>query len=153
MKRVDIIVEACTKLNLPLTVVGRGPDLARLQSIAGPTISFLTNVSDQEMPHRMAAAEAFIFASYDDFGITPVEALATGTPVIAYRAGGALDYVAEGVTGQFFAKQTAESLVAALQSFDAKQFNAPGIRVSAQRFSVEAFKQSMQEFIAKHARL
>jgi glycosyltransferase involved in cell wall biosynthesis len=147
-KRTDIIIEACNKLQLPLTVIGRGPDHERLTKLAGPTITFLNNVSDAEMPELFASAQAFLFAAHEDFGVTPVEAMAAGTPVIAYKAGGALDYVTEGKTGLFFPEQTTESLMTTLQSFQPSNFNPQTIQHHAQTFSTTAFHQRMQEFIA-----
>lgn len=146
-KRVDIIVQACTQLALPLTVVGRGPDLARLQQLAGPTISFDINASDEAVSKYMASAEAFLFASFEDFGITPVEAMSAGTPVIAYKAGGALDYVDPGKTGEFFQKQSAESLVGTLKSFKPINYSSGDIKKAAQKFSADNFQKNMQEFI------
>lgn len=152
-KRVDIIVEACTKLSLPLTVIGDGPDYPRLKSLAGPTITFLnkstgTRVSDQDMPNHLAKAEAFIFASFDDFGIAPIEAMATGTPVIAYKAGGALDYIKEGKTGLFFTEQTVESLCGVLESFvKHSSFDQAYIRNYATSYSPEIFTRHMDAFI------
>lgn len=142
-KRVDLIIEACNELGAELKVVGRGPELSKLQSIAGPTISFHTDVSDADMPAMMASAEAFIFAAYEDFGITPVEAMACGTPVIAYRNGGALDYVTEGVTGCFFDAQSSEALAKALSDFQPSQFSATSIQAKAESFSSSKFKQTM----------
>jgi glycosyltransferase involved in cell wall biosynthesis len=147
MKRTDIIVEACTQLGLPLTVIGRGPDHERLVAMAGPSVSFPANVTDEQMVQHMAGAEAFLFASHEDFGITPVEALAAGTPVIAYKAGGALDYVIEGQTGAFFAEQTVESLVAALQNFDSKAYDPATVRTAAEVFSTANFKRKIHDFI------
>ena len=151
-KRMDIIVEACTQLGLPLEVIGDGPDYKYLLSIAGPTITFLNKsngnrVSDAEMAAHLAGAEAFLFASFDDFGISPVEAMAAGTPVIAYKAGGALDYVISGKTGEFFEDQTVESLVKALQKFDAKKFDSKEIQGHAQQFSPDHFRQNIQTFL------
>ena len=98
-KRNGIIVRACSQLGLPLKVIGRGSDHAHLVRLAGPSVEFLTDVTDEAMPALLASAEAFLFAAYEDFGVAPVEALAAGTPVIAYRAGGALDYIVEDETG------------------------------------------------------
>lgn len=146
-KRTDIVVAACTKLGLPLTVVGRGPELAFLRRMAGPTVKFDTNASDQKVNNYMAGAQAFLFASHEDFGITPVEALAAGTPVIAFKAGGALDYVIENKNGTFFEQQTAESLAQALQSFDPNKFNAREVSRSAEQFAPEQFAKKMRTFI------
>lgn len=146
-KRVDLIIEACNELGATLKVIGRGPELARLKNIAGPTISFHTDVSDQEMPVMLSSAEAFIFASFEDFGITPVEAMAAGTPVIAYHAGGALDYVIPNKTGAFFPKQTVTSLKSALRAFDASSYDHGAISKHAQSFNTEAFRANMKKAI------
>lgn len=146
-KRNDLAVQVCTKLGLPLTVYGDGPDRKRLQSMAGPTVTFTGFVSDEEVARLFASSEAFIFSLLDDFGVVGIEALAAGTPVIAYKAGGALDYVQDGKTGVFFNKQTVESLTNALQSFDSKRFNSTDIKRSAQAFSPKEFEKSVKKFI------
>lgn len=143
MKRVDLIVDAATELRVPLKVIGRGPDYANLTKRAGPNVRFLTNVSDEDMPTEIASAIAFVFASHEDFGIAPIEAMATGTPVIAYRAGGALDYVTPGKTGEFFDEQSVTSLISALQDFDAKKYNADDIKTAAEQFSIDAFHKNL----------
>lgn len=149
MKRVDLIVDAATELEVPLKVIGRGPDYNNLVKRAGPTITFHDRVSDSEMPTYLSSAQAFIFASFEDFGITPIEAMAAGTPVIAYQGGGALDYVIPGKTGVFFAEQTVASLKQALQTFDPSRYNAGDIKSQAERFSVENFHRSMQGFLRR----
>lgn len=147
-KRFDLAIQACTKLNLPLRVIGSGPDHARLRSLAGPSIEFLGRISDEAMEKEFASAEALLFPGLDDFGITPVEAMAAGTPVIAYKAGGALDYVIEGKTGMFFEEQTVDSLCKALQAFQSKTFHADTIRDSVRKFAPEYFQQNMSDYIA-----
>ncbi|MDB5165957.1 MAG: hypothetical protein JWM37_29, partial [Candidatus Saccharibacteria bacterium] len=92
-KRIDLAVAACTRLGLPLTVVGEGPEHERLQAMAGPTVTFVIEPDDAAVAARMQKAQAFIFPGLDDFGIVAVEALAAGTPVVAYKGGGALDYI------------------------------------------------------------
>jgi glycosyltransferase involved in cell wall biosynthesis len=153
-KRADIVVEACTRLNLPLIVIGDGPDYDRLTKLAGPSVTFLAKAngrraSDVEVAERLAAAEAFLFASFDDFGIVSVEAQAAGTPVIAYKAGGAPDYIEPGKTGLFFEEQTVESLCAALQDFQKTKhdFDAVYIQKQAGRFAAPAFKKQLRELI------
>jgi len=146
-KRVDILIAACNKLHVPLTIIGRGPDHDRLVQLAGPTIQFLTVDDDAALPGYFATAEAFLFPSYEDFGVTPVEAMAAGTPVIAFKAGGALDYVIEGKTGLFFAHQAADSLVETLKIFDGKRFDHAAIQKHALTFSTAAFEQHMRSFI------
>ncbi len=149
-KRTDIIVQACTSLGLPLRVIGRGPDHERLVSIAGPTVEFLTEVTDEEMPAQLASAEAFLFAAEEDFGISPVEALATGTPVIAYKAGGALDYVIEGKTGLFFEKQTSESLMKVLQDFNPKKFDGVEISKHSKLFAEKQFHKKFNKLLTEN---
>jgi glycosyltransferase involved in cell wall biosynthesis len=148
-KRIDLAVQACTKLDIPLTVVGNGPEHHRLREMAGPTITFTGFVKDDdEVARLVASAEGFIFPGVDDFGIAPVEALACGTPVIAYKAGGALDYVNE-KTGVFFDEQTVDSLVAAIRHFDTLSYSPDEIKNEAEAFSIENFHVSMRAAIDK----
>jgi len=147
-KRFDIAIQVCSQAGLPLTVIGGGPDHKRLQAMAGSSITFLGAISDEALEYEFGRADALIFPGLDDFGITPVEAMAAGTPVIAYKAGGALDYVKPNVTGQFFDQQTPESLAKALQAFDPTLYNHANIRHAAQRFSAESFRQNFQQFVA-----
>jgi glycosyltransferase involved in cell wall biosynthesis len=153
-KRFDVLIEACNTLKLPLTIIGNGPDYARLAKLAGPTITFLGKatgnfVSDEDVPKYLKRAEAFLFASFDDFGIVSVEALAAGTPVIAYKAGGALDYVVPGKTGLFFDEQTAESLIDVLKTFESSRFNAAEIEHYAEQFSPDVFKRKLRAVVDK----
>lgn len=148
-KRNDIIVQACSDLGLPLTVIGKGPEHEHLKQLAGPTVAFLTGeqASDEAVVKAMQSAKAFIFAAHEDFGITPVEAMAAGTPVIAYQAGGALDYIKPGITGMFFTEQTVESLKLVLEEFDSQQYNAKVLQSEARQFSIERFRQRMKDFM------
>lgn len=148
-KRFDLAIVACTKLGLPLTVIGTGPDHKRLRKLAGKTVTFLGKVSDEVVAEEFAAARALIFPGLDDFGITPVEAMAAGTPVIAFKAGGALDYVVPGKTGLFFDEQTARSLAAALKHFRSTSFDSAAIAHAAERFSRQRFSRTMRLFITK----
>lgn len=147
-KRIDLAVEACTKLNLPLTVIGNGPEHQRLIKLAGPTVNFVVGASDQAVVKYFQSAEAFIFPGIDDFGIVAVEALAAGTPVIAYKAGGALDYVDPRKTGIFFRPQTVESLADALTEFPAQKFSAGQIQKTAEQFSAANFAMQFQSFVS-----
>ena len=146
-KKLDIIIGACNELKLPLTVIGRGPEHNKLVAMAGDTIKFRDDVSDEEMPKLLASAEAFLFAAYEDFGVTPVEALATGTPVIAYKKGGALDYVKPGINGDFFEQQTSASLSEALQKFDAKRYSETAIKKSANCFNSDSFRNTFKNYV------
>lgn len=149
LKKIDIVIKACNELKLPLTVIGRGPEHSKLVKLAGPTITFKTNVADEQMPDELSKAEAFIFASFEDFGIAPIEAMAAGTPVIAYHAGGALDYVTPGKTGEFFQQQSAQSLATALKQFDAKKYDEKRIRRYAAKFSNKNFQESISVLLHK----
>lgn len=147
-KRFDLAVEACTRLGLPLTVIGDGPDHARLRKLAGPSVTFLGRASDLVVEEEFASAKALIFPGLDDFGVTPVEAMASGTPVIAYKAGGAYDYIVPGKTGEFFDEQTVESLAKALMAFKPSRYSGAAIAHFAQRFSKEQFQRAITTFIA-----
>jgi glycosyltransferase involved in cell wall biosynthesis len=148
-KQQILAVKACSELSLKLTVAGNGPENTNFRKVAGPTVTFDTQVSDEKVRHYMASAEAFIFCGEDDFGITPVEAMAAGTPVIAYKAGGALDYVKENVTGAFFTEPTIESLTQALQSFNASKYNPSDIKKAAEAYSIDNFHRSLRQFLNK----
>jgi glycosyltransferase involved in cell wall biosynthesis len=148
-KRTDIIVDACTKLGLPLTVIGNGPEHDDLVRRAGDSVSFRTDVTDEQMPSLLSSAEGFIFAAKEDFGVAPVEAIASGTPVIAYKQGGALDYVKPGETGVFFETQDITALSNALKAFNPASFDNTLVAEHAQKFSNQSFKKKFQEFIAQ----
>ena len=150
-KRIDLAVKACSQLNLPLVVLGGGPDHGRLKKMAGKSVTFLRGKSDEELAHYFQTSLAFIFPGLDDFGITPVEALAAGTPVIAYKAGGALDYVQPGKNGEFFNEQTAQSLADALSRFNPDGYNNSVITKSAARFSPDEFHKNILKYINKVA--
>jgi glycosyltransferase involved in cell wall biosynthesis len=147
-KRFDLAVKACKKLEQLLTVIGDGPDHAYLCKLGGHDTTFLGKVSDEVLEHEFASANALIFPGLDDFGITPVEAMASGTPVIAYRGGGALDYILPGRNGEFFDELTPESLAAALQKFDPARYSHAAIATYARRFSAEEFQKNVREFLA-----
>jgi glycosyltransferase involved in cell wall biosynthesis len=148
-KRFDLAVEACTKLGVSLTVIGNGPEHNDLLNIAGPRVTFLTNVKDKDMPPCFQKAEAFIFPGIDDFGIVAVEAMAAGTPVISYKAGGALDYVKENKTGLFFEEQSVESLCETIKKFDSRKFKPEEITKSTTKFSAKNFAKNFQDYIVK----
>lgn len=150
LKKTDLIVETFNHLNLPLKVIGRGPENDRLKKIAGPTIILKTDVTDEQMPQELAGAKGFVFASFEDFGIAPIEAMASGTPVIAYKAGGALDYVVPNKTGELFSYQTVESLEKSISKFDNDNYRVSDLTSQAKAFSTENFKVKIQHFIAKN---
>ncbi|HSW74488.1 MAG TPA: glycosyltransferase [Candidatus Saccharimonadales bacterium] len=151
-KRVDLAVRACTKLDLPLTVIGNGPDHERLKAMAGPSITFKTGLNDTQVAEEFKKAEAFIFPNVDDFGVVAVEALSAGTPVIALKAGGSLDYVEPGKTGLFFDEQTVDGLCHALKDFPNHRFNHALVAESAVRFSTQEFKARFDAFVQVQSR-
>ena len=146
-KRIDLAIEACNQLQLPLVVSGSGRDLERLQRLAGPTIRFLGHLSDEEVIHYFTHCRAFLFPGEEDFGITPLEAQAAGRPVIAYGAGGALASVVDGVTGTFFHEQTVESLASVLASFDERVYNPLTIHNHALEFDTPRFQRRILQFV------
>ncbi len=146
-KRVDLAVRACTELNLPLLVGGDGRDRARLEKMAGPTVKFLGRVPEADLPDLMARCKAFIFPGLEDFGIAPVQAMATGRPAIAFAGGGALDTIIENQTGHLFYDQTVDSLMSALQKFNPAHFDSAAIRAHALKFDRKVFEQQLQDFI------
>jgi glycosyltransferase involved in cell wall biosynthesis len=148
-KRTDLAVAACTQLGLPLRVIGNGPDHRRLVKMAGPTITFLTKTGNAQLVEHFKTATGFIFPSLDDFGIVAVEALAAGTPLIAYKGGGALDYVLPGKTGQFFGHQTVESLVKSLESFKPDSYDQAALRQTAKEFAPPVFRKKMKAFVSE----
>lgn len=147
-KRFDLAVRACNRLKVPLIVIGDGPDHGRLKRLADRNVTFLTNVNDHDIVEHFQSALGFIMPNVDDFGIVAVEAMAAGTPVIAYKAGGALDYVEPDRTGLFFEPQTTEALVTALETAQNKSFDHAAIARRAARFSVDHFHQNLQKAIA-----
>jgi glycosyltransferase involved in cell wall biosynthesis len=146
-KRIDLAVQAATRLGLPLKIGGKGRDIERLQAMAGDTVEFLGYVPDDDLPRLMAKAKAFIFPGLEDFGITPVQAEAAGRPVIAYKGGGALDTVLAGVTGAYFDEQTVDSLAAVMQTFDATSYDPLTIRNHALKFDTAIFQQQIEAFV------
>ena len=146
-KRIDLAVAACTKLGLPLKVIGSGRDSESLRSIAGPTVEFLGRMEDAQVKHHLARCKALIFPGEEDFGIVPVEAQASGRPVVAYGAGGALETVVEGRTGEFFRNPTVDSLMGALSRFDDSRYSPREMKVNTQRFSEAVFTDKFTRFV------
>lgn len=148
-KRFDLVIAACNELQLPLTVVGTGPETAKLKAMAGPTITFTGFASEAKLTKLASESSAFIFASQEDFGIAPVEAMAMGLPVLAFKSGGALDYVVPGKTGEFFDKQTVASIKEALTPFKPKSYKSKELRSQANRFSTDSFHKHMIQRIER----
>lgn len=149
-KRFDLLIEVANELKLPLKIAGRGQDEARLRKLAGPTVEFLGFVPDADLPSLYANADALLFPQYEDAGIVLLEAQATGTPAIAFRAGGAIDAIEENKTGIFFDAQTKESVREAIERFQKQHWDKNHIREEAKKFSQKEFKQKFSEVIAEN---
>jgi len=147
-KRVDLAVKACVQTGRKLVVVGDGPERAMLDQMAGEGISFAGRVNDEQLRDLYRGAKGLIFPSYEDYGIVPLEAQAWGVPVIAYGKGGSLETVQEGVSGIFFERQEVDSLVDALNRFEAASFDPQQIRRWVSRFDVDGFVRGLQKFVA-----
>jgi len=146
-KRVDVVVQAFSKLNLPLVVIGDGPELPRLQKLAASNVRFLGYESDEKVADLLSRARGFVCAAEEDFGIAIVEAQAAGCPVIAYSRGGALETVKEGETGLFFEEQDAGSLMRAVRTFERMKFSAESLIRNAERFNSSRFIFEFQKFV------
>lgn len=138
-KRIDIAVTAFTRLGLPLTIIGKGPDRRRLQRLAGPTVTFAGHLPDAEVARRLARARALVVTATEEFGIAAVEAQAAGRPVIALRDGGVRDTVVDGVSGCFYDTPDPAALAAAVLGFDALAVDPTACLESAARFGKPRF--------------
>ena len=150
-KRLDIIVEAFSRLQLPLKIIGEGPERKRLQKRAASHIEFMGYQSDGAVAQLLGSARGFVCAAEEDFGIAIVEAQAAGCPVIAYQGGGALETIIEGETGVFFPEQSAASLIEAVRQFEdsVHHFRPDTMRQNAQKFSKTRFQRSFHEFVER----
>lgn len=153
-KRIDLAIQACNKLKLPLKIVGTGKEESYLRSIAGPTVEFVGSVSDEQLDELYAGARGCIFSALDeDFGIVPVEAMAHGVPVIALAQGGTLETVVNGKTGLLFDEPTVESLEEALKTFlRMKKDWSKKCIAHAKKFSKERFKKELKTFVSAKMR-
>ncbi|MBI2068860.1 MAG: glycosyltransferase [Candidatus Yanofskybacteria bacterium] len=153
-KRFDLAVRVFSRLGLPLKIVGIGPEFKKLRSLASggsrskaSGIEFLGQVSDDRLVDLYAGSRALIFPQEEDFGIVPLESMASGKPVIAYRAGGALETVEEGKTGIFFDQLTEDSLMDAVRRFEKMSFDPKICRIQAEKFDVAVFKENILKHI------
>ena len=144
---VDLAIAACQRAGAPLRIVGTGPDRDRLERGAGPSVTFLGQISDEAIRDEYRRARAVILAGEEDFGIVPVEAQACGRPVVALGRGGALETVIDGETGVLFADATPESLAAALERLAARRWEAARIRDHAAGFSRARFADRLGAII------
>ena len=153
-KRMELIVEAFSRMPArKLVAIGDGAGLARVKQLAGPNVELLEYQPTKQLIEYMQQAKAFVFAAQEDFGITLVEAQACGTPVVAYGAGGALEAVngldSDRPTGVLFPEQTVDSLIAAVEAFEATSISAQSCRDNALRFGIEPFKRTFANYVAE----
>lgn len=146
-KRIELAIDAFNRLGLPLVVIGDGPERRKLQRQAGSNVRFLGAVSRHKVRDYMRGCQTLIYPGKEDFGITPVEAQATGRPIVAYGAGGALETVVDGVTGVLFEAQTAEAVCEAVARCSALSFDREVIRMHALQFDREVFCRKMTDFV------
>jgi glycosyltransferase involved in cell wall biosynthesis len=149
-KRADLAVEAFNEIGLPLLMIGEGEMLRDLKRRARPNIKIMPPVSFAELRRAYARCRALVFTAEEDFGIVPVEAMASGRPVLAYGGGGVVDTVLPGLTGLFFQQQSKESLIAGVQAMESwiAQFDPAEAIRNAERFSPERFDQGVRAVIA-----
>ena len=146
-KRIDLAIEACNRLELPLQIVGTGDEERNLRRIAGKTIHFAGRVSDEKLREYYRGCKALLFPGLEDFGLSVVEAQSHGKPVIAYKDGGQLETVIDGKTGVLFYPQTADALVSAVNKFENSSFNPVHAREQARKFSADQFEQQFTTLI------
>jgi glycosyltransferase involved in cell wall biosynthesis len=146
-KRVDLAIKACNKLNKKLIIAGDGLERKTLEKMAGSNIHFVGNVTDTQLRTLYANCHALLFPSDEDFGLVPVEAQASGRPVIAFRSGGVLETVIENQTGIFFNSQHEESLIDAILQFEKLRFDSELIRNNAKRFDVKVFREKLLAYV------
>ena len=146
-KQIDLAVAACTELGRRLIVIGEGPELERLRAMAGPNVKFLGRQPDAVVSDYARRCKALLFPGEEDFGIAPLEINAAGRPVIAFRAGGALETVVEGVSGFFFDEPASASLAGAILRCEKQVWNAAAIRAHALRFDERVFAARVRVFV------
>lgn len=149
-RHIELAVAACTKLGLPLRVVGDGPERARLEAMAGPSIQFLGHLDRAALVDLFRSCHAYVVPGIEDFGIAPVEAMAAGKPVVALRAGGLTETVVEDVTGVFFDEPTADSMADAIQRLERGAFSPERIRAHALTFDTAVFHRRWRELFRAH---
>lgn len=148
-KRFDIAIKAFNILDIPLKIIGDGPQMKKLKKLANWNIEFLNELSSDKLREYYQNCQALIFPQEEDFGIVALEVMACGKPVIAFRGGGALESIKEGETGVFFDEQTVDSLINAVKNFNSSKFNPLKIRQHALKFDKEIFKKKIKDFVEK----
>ena len=149
-KRYDLAVEACSKLGRRLVIAGAGSELTNLKKLAGPTVEFRGPLPEDEITRLYEGCKAFIFPAEEDFGITPLEAMACGKPVIAFGRGGATETVVDGKTGVLFREQTTDSLMRAIKDFETGAWDKQYIARHAAEFGEERFIKQIHDTVSSH---
>ena len=150
-KRIDLAIEACNRLGRRLVIIGDGPDRERLEKLAGPKVEFLGRQPDSQVNLYASRCRALLFTGEEDFGMVPLEVNAAGRPVIAYRGGGATETVVEGLTGMFFNKPDAASLIDAIEDFEDRSWSQNALRRHAEKFDRSVFAFRVLQFLASVA--
>ena len=146
-KRADLAVQAFNASGRRLLIIGGGEMLSRIRALAGPTVTVLGPQPFEVLRHHYARCRALIFPGEEDFGIVPVEAMASGRPVIAFNKGGATETVVNGLSGTLFDDQTAAGILDAVERNDRSTFEPTAIRAHAKRFDTAVFQREMKAFI------
>lgn len=146
-KHIELVIEACNRLKRNLKIVGSGPESNNLRKISGPTIEFLGNLMEAKLIGYYQDCRALIFPQEEDFGITQIEALACGRPVITYKKGAALEIQKEGITGEFFTEQKVESLIAAIKRMEAAIYDPVACRTHVLKFDTIHFLQNFTRLV------
>lgn len=152
-KRFDIAIEAFNELGLPLKIIGTGPEYENLQKLAKSNIEFLGLVTEEDLPRYYAQSRALIFPQEEDFGITALESMASGRPVIVFGQGGVMESIQEGKSGIVFESQSAESLKGAVKKFQNFSFDPQKIRASVMHFDRMRFRSQVYDFLEEQLRL
>lgn len=146
-KKLDVVIQAFNRLKYSLKIFGTGPELKKLQKMSKKNIEFLGRITEEEKKQLLQKAQAFIHPQLEDAGVTPLESLASGRPVIAYSQGGAVETITDGITGLFFHKQSWESLLHKILEFKNKKWDSGSIRENVVTYSKDNFKKTIKEFV------
>jgi glycosyltransferase involved in cell wall biosynthesis len=150
-KRIDLAIEACNRLGRRLVIIGDGPDRQRLEKLAGPKTEFLGRQPDSRINHYASRCRALLFPGEEDFGMVPLEVNAAGRPVIAFRGGGAVETVVDGVTGVFFDTPESTAVVEAIEHFESRLWNQLELRKHAEKFDQRVFAFRVLQFLGSVA--
>jgi glycosyltransferase involved in cell wall biosynthesis len=150
-KKIDVVVKAFNKIGLPLVVIGEGEQSSYLKKIAAKNVKILGWKNDKDLEKYYQGSRAFIFPTVDDFGITMIESMSHGKPVLAIRKGGAIEIVKEGISGEFFDAQTPEVISDCVRRFMEKegQYDSEIIKESSKKFTKKKFKERIMEIVER----